>query len=150
MKMNILKLIFFALIITVSFSSCKDDEFDEDVNNTDDPRDAIKNTWKCNEDGGTTFGYSEYDVDIFNHPFDKTKILMSNFFNLGTEEEQQIFATISDKKLTIPLQTIGSTKISGNGDISADSKSIIWAYDVDDGTNEGKITASFTVSVISK
>ena len=108
-----------------------------------DPRSKLIDDWKVDESSPTSKSGEEiYWVAITEHPTDSTKILISNFYNVGANVE----ALLSGRYLTLPGQTIsGGYTVSGSGNIESDWNSINWSYSVDDGSGiPESITAVYT------
>ncbi len=126
----------FSLIILllsgIGLTSCEDLLTDPD---SGDPRDKLMDTWKCDESPGNYKSAMEvYWVEIFKHPYDTTRVVISNFYNVDADAE----AILKDNTLTLPLQTIdGGYKVSGSGQIlGSKANEINWTYTVDDGSGE--------------
>jgi hypothetical protein len=108
-----------------------------------DPRDRVAGLWLCDESGGYLKSVAEtYYVEIDPHPYDSSKVVISNFFNVDDDAE----AILSGSRLTLPGQTLeGGFTISGSGMISKSDTEINWEYFVDDGSGENyKLTAVYT------
>jgi hypothetical protein len=108
----------------------------------DDVRDKIAGLWLCDESEGYLKSvYETYYVEIDPHPYDPSKVVISNFFNV----DDDAVATLSGNRLTLPGQTLeGGFTISGSGVIGKNYTEINWEYFVDDGSGENyKITAVY-------
>jgi hypothetical protein len=73
--------------------------------------------------------------------------LISNFYNVGTEGEFDINATLNNSTLTINSQQIGGTQNlvrSGTGEVSSDFKRIILNYKIYDGLNDIDVSAVYS------
>jgi hypothetical protein len=108
-----------------------------------DPREKLSGLWLCDESEGYLKSALEtYYVEIDPHPYDSTKVLISNFFNVDDDAE----AGISGTSLTLASQTLkGGFTVHGSGVISKNYTQIDWVYWVNDGSGENyKITAVYT------
>jgi hypothetical protein len=117
--------IIYIIVLMSVFSSCLPDE--DLVPETDDPRDNIVDTWKCDENS-PYYGESSYWVDISKDPNDSTRVIISNFYNLGTWSTT--YASLSGMKLTVTNQSVEGHSISGEGNISSNYNTINWTYEV--------------------
>ena len=99
-----------------------------------DPRGKLIDTWNVNETSpGIKSDDEVYRVVIAEHPTDSSRILISNFYNVG--ENTMAEAILADMSLNLPVQTLpGGFTVSGSGDIQTDWNSINWSYSVDDGS----------------
>ena len=121
MKIN--KLLLALLFIVPLLSACLDD-----ISDLDDPRDAIAKLWRVTESA------QSYDVTISKDANESTRVLFTNFHNLGTSNK--LYATLAGNTLTIPQQTLdGTYAISGSGTIANDLKSITFNYSVKEGAD---------------
>jgi hypothetical protein len=142
--MKIIK-IFIAVLLLVPFvQSCQDD-----VSDTGDPRDAIAKKWRVVDDWDNV-GQLGYDVTISKDANEATKILITNFGGWGTPDK--LNATIANKTITIPTQTLdGTYKITnGSGTISKDLNSIDFTYTVFDGDVTKSVTANYGQNFVKK
>jgi hypothetical protein len=108
-----------------------------------DAREKVSGLWLCDESEGYLKSALEtYYVEIDPHPSDSTKVIISNFFNVGDDAE----ARISGTSLTLASQTLeGGFTVHGSGVISKNYTQIDWVYYVNDGSGENyKITAVYT------
>jgi hypothetical protein len=120
-------------------------------------RDRIEGQWTCDEtshiykstESETSHIYksteSIYVVYIDPDPSDTTKVIISNFYNLGFDI--YVYAKINSLNLSISQQTTkdGFKILSGSGGISSNYKEINWSYRVDDGSGEiDNVTATYT------
>lgn len=109
-----------------------------------DPRDRLVDTWKVDETPGKLKSEMEvYWVEISKHPYDTTKIVIYNFFNVDANAE----ARLSGSTLTLPQQELeGGYSVRGQGQVQGNkSNEIIWTYTVDDGSGiEEGYTAVYT------
>jgi len=141
-NMKTYKLPFIILLLSI-FSSCLPDE---EINpDSDDPRDNIEYTWTCNENS-PTYGELTYMVDISKDPYDSTKVILSNFYQLGTWSTTK--ATLSGKTLTISSQTVDGHTISGQGTIESNYKTINWTYEVVELNYWDKVLAKENVTAV--
>jgi hypothetical protein len=142
--MRIIK-IFIAILLLVPFvQSCQDD-----VTDTGDPRDAIAKKWRV-VDNWDNVGQLGYDATISKDANEATKILISNFGGWGTSDK--LNATIANKTITIPTQTLGGTYTisNGTGTISKDLNSIDFTYTVFDGDETKAVTANYGQNFVKK
>jgi len=124
-------IIFLGFLFTgVLFNACEDLLSDL---GTGDPRDKLEDTWKCDETPGTYKSAMEvYWVEISKHPYDSTRVIIYNFFNVDADAE----AILMGNSLSLPLQTLeGGFKVQGSGQIQGlKANEIIWTYTIDDGS----------------
>ena len=134
--MKITKFLMAFLLIVPFFQACQDD-----ISELDDPRDAVVKKWRVTDNTGT--GALGYDVTISKDANETTRVLFSNFHNLGTSDK--LYATIANKTLTIPSQVLDETyTVIGSGTISNDLKSISFSYSIDpNGDGPEDYTATF-------
>jgi hypothetical protein len=131
--------LFCLVIILILCAGCED--LLKDLNH-DDPRVRITGLWLCEESDDYLKSIEEtYYVEIDAHPFDSSRVLISNFFNIYDDAE----AVLSGDQLSLPLQTLnGGFTVRGSGTINNNDDQINWVYDVDDGSGvEYKITAVY-------
>ena len=139
---NIIKSIFpFSILLMAVTLSC------EELENpgTEDIREKIEGQWKCDE-------ISEYykstasvfQVYIYPHPDDSTKVIIENFYGLG--DDVSVVVTMSNRNLYINSQTVGDGfTVIGSGTISSNFNEINWNYSVDDGSDKtDNVTATYT------
>jgi hypothetical protein len=132
---NIVRLIALLLLFTMITISCEDDT------ETDDPRDKITDSWKCQEKSAV-FGETTYTVDITKSSSDSSMVLIDNFYQLGAGIK--VKAKLNGLSLTIAKQTIDGNLITGSGSISSGYKTITWSYTVDDGGGKDNVTATYS------
>ncbi|MBE9510165.1 MAG: hypothetical protein IMY71_04735 [Bacteroidetes bacterium] len=128
------------LSVMLLVTSC---EFGEDVDPDEDsdPRDNIVDTWRSTEIS-TIYGKSNFLVDISKEPLDSTKVILSNFYNLGVDTE--VKGTLEGYKINIYVQVVNGNEISGEGNIAGDYSIINFVYKVDDGSGEeDNVSAEF-------
>ncbi|MFH2142587.1 MAG: hypothetical protein ABIJ97_09210 [Bacteroidota bacterium] len=130
------KLFFFLLAGLSLMISCEPDDPDD---STDDPRDKIENTWRCDENS-QVFSTTTYTVDIKKDATSEDKVLIYRFYNLGAQKFLK--ATLNGTSLTISNQIIDDNIISGSGLIMNNFKKIQWTYYVDDGSGVSIDTVS--------
>ncbi len=128
------------LIVLISIlTGCEDFLID----NNGDPRNRIVGLWFCDESDDYLKSVMEkYYVGIDIHPSDSSRVLITNFFNIGDDAE----AILSGDRLTLPVQTLeGGFTVRGSGSVAKNDNQINWIYYVDDGSGvEYKITAVYT------
>ena len=137
---RIIRKIYLLIILVMILSGCEDFPIFPEG---DDPRDKVSGLWLCDESGGYKKSALEtYYVEIDPHPYDSSKVLISNFFNVDDDAE----AAISGTRLTLASQVLeGGFTVNGSGVISKNYTQIDWVYYVDDGSGEDtKITAVYT------
>ncbi len=140
-QMNTLKLLAL-LFISTTFFSC----IDEPTPPVTDLRAEISREWDVTEnDGNFTL---DFKATITKDASDETKILISNFHNLGNDITAYAIV-YSTNSLEIPTQTIGNTIIQGTGEISATYEKIVWTYTAEE-ENIVNVTGTFTIANISK
>jgi hypothetical protein len=137
---------FLAMLLFIPFlQSCQND-----VTDTGDPRDAIAKKWRVVDDYDAT-GALGYDVTISKDAAETTRIIFTNFGNFGTSGDK-LYATIANKKITIPTTTLDGTYTitNGTGTISNDLNSIDLTYDLFDGDVTKSVTANFGQNFVKK
>jgi hypothetical protein len=128
------------LSVILLVTSC---EFGEEIDpdNSGDPRDNIVDTWRSTE-LSAIYGKSSYLVDISKESLDSTKVVLSNFYNLGVDTE--VKGTLDGYKINIYVQVVNGNEISGEGTIAGDLSAIDFVYEVDDGSGEkDNVSAEF-------
>ncbi len=126
------RLLLAVLLAGMSLTSCEDI-----LNNMDggDPRDKLVDTWKVDE---SLLPYKSameiYWVEISKHPYDSTRVIIYNFFNVDADAE----AVVSGSNLSLPAQTLqGGFGVSGSGQVQGiKADEIVWTYTVDDGSGQ--------------
>lgn len=132
--MTRLKILSFISLALMLLYSC---ELIDDEPGGGDVRDRIEGQWKCDE---TSQIYkstqSIYYVYIDPDLYDSTRVIISNFYNLGNDI--YVYARVNNLILSIPNQTTddGYTILSGSGTVSSNYKVINWTYRIDDGSGE--------------
>lgn len=119
------------------FSSC---EIQND-NESNDERDYITGTWKCQELDQSNNPIN-FEAVISKHTSDTTKIWVDNFSGLG--KGIKVSVGMGGHLLTVSQQTVDGNKISGSGNISSSYNQINWTYSIDDGGGKVNYTAVFT------
>jgi hypothetical protein len=145
------------LIILLGFVIVYSCELIDDTPGTGDVRDRIEGQWKCDENSqiykSTKSQNSQiykstesiYYVYIDPDPSDTTKIIISNFYNLGFDN--YVYAKLNSLNLSISQQTTedGFKILSGSGNILSNYREISLSYRVDDGSGEvDNVTATYT------
>ena len=123
----------YIILVIIFITSCIPDEDLEPE--TDDPRDKINYTWDCQENS-PAYGEQAYKVDISKDPNDSTKVILSNFYFLGTDVTAR--AVYLGSTLTIYSQIVDEHSISGQGIVSSNYKMINWTYEVIELKKNGK------------
>ena len=132
--------LFWMIFLVILISGCEDFPI---LPVGDDPREKVSGLWLCNESEGYLKSVLEtYYVEIDPHPYDSSKVIISNFFNVDDDAE----AGISKTTLTLASQTLeGGFTVHGSGVISKNYTQIDWVYFVNDGSGENyKVTAVYT------
>lgn len=137
MKKSIVSLIIGTLFI---FSGC------EDLNlGSNDSRDDITGTWRCDETNNFKSSLEVYTVEIEKDTEDSTKIIILNFYNQGIFTE--VVGTYQNNVISMEPQPIanGYSLNSGSGVVSSNEREITWNYQVDDGSGIlDNATATYT------
>lgn len=131
--MNYFKLFAFVSIICLAFSSCTKEDDNKNVTGTtspSDPRNVFIGNWVCQETTGTSS--STFGVEIFAHSTISTRIVVSNFNNLGFQASLCNIET-SGNSLTIFQQNLSGFDVVGSGTL-INSSTINLTYQVDDGS----------------
>lgn len=132
-------------LTTVVFQSCQDD-----ITDFADPRDAIVKEWQATitDDAGVEFFPK---VSISKDTQESTKVIFTNFHELGSITTDKVYATLAGNTLTIPTQVIDSEyTIQGRGVISDNLLEIVFDYTVDDGGGVEGFDAIFGSVVTAK
>ncbi len=117
------------VVSIVLLSSCELDDFSID---SDDERDKVVDTWRCEETSQLYGELNPYLSDISKEPGDSVTIYINNFYQLGFDQE--IYATLTNRNIQIPLQTVDGHKIKGGGFVNNSYNSIRFEYTVDEGS----------------
>jgi hypothetical protein len=131
--MNPLKILAYLFLTSIVFYSCtKEDDKKNDTSSTSpsDPRNVFVGNWVCQETIGssiTTFG-----VEIFTHSSISSRIVVSNFNNLGFQTSP-CNMEISGNSITIFQQNLSGFDVVGSGTL-INSSTINLTYQVDDGS----------------
>lgn len=141
--MKISKFLMALVLLVPFFQSCQDD-----ITDLDDPRDAVAKLWRVTDN--TPTGSLGYDVTISKDAVETTRVLFTNFHNLGTTDK--LYATLAGSILTIPSQQLDDMyTIEGSGTVSTDLKNINFSYSVQEGADPANdYTAVFGVPITSK
>ena len=141
MKLCYLK--FFLLLSFLIIYSC---EFADDEPDSGDPRDKLEGQWQCDETSQLYKSTEDiYWIYIDPDPYDSTKVVISNFYNLGFDI--YVYARLNSNSLSLSNQTTedGYNVLSGSGNISSNYKQINWTYRIVDGSGEiDNVTATYT------
>lgn len=132
--MKIQKKIFILLLITGSFTACtKDDENDITPSPTGsvDPRNKFIGNWVSNETS-EVFSTTTFSVEIFAHTTITNRIVISNFYNLGSQQSN-CQMEINGDSITIFQQNVSSHEFIGTGKLLTNS-TIRLTYTADDGS----------------
>lgn len=133
-------------IVILNFAACIDDTGIEDPL---DIRDKIEGNWNVNE-YSETFKEQNFTVTIQKDAYEEGKILIYNFFNLGTSVS--VYAYIEGSKITIPTQTVQENIFEGTGQISSSYEDIDLDYMVDFqmGTGAELVNCTMTTRPLAK
>jgi hypothetical protein len=128
-------LLFFFGMIVIAWSCQKD-------NDTTDST-TLYGTWAVHEIcTNTTYGTTNYHVEITKDNSSSTKVDIDNFFNLGLGKS--IKATVSGKTLTITNAVLEGMTFNGTGTVSSNNATISWQYTFDEGNGNENVTATYT------
>ena len=135
----------FIIFVTMVAVSC---ELIDDLGPGGNGISKLEGQWKCDENSQNfkKSTMSIYYVYISSHPGDSTRVLISNFYQLGDNVEAS--ARLSGQTLILDSQNLpGDFRIvSGSGSISSSFKTITWNYKVDDGSGDvDNVTATYTL-----
>jgi hypothetical protein len=134
------------LFILMGFLAIYSCELINDVPDDSDPRARIEGQWQCDESSQLYKSTEDiYWVYIDPDPYDSTRVIISNFYNLG--DDIDVYAKVNGNSLSISNQTTkdGYKILSGSGSISSNYKQINWNYRIDDGSGEiDNVTATYT------
>lgn len=131
--MNYFKLLAFVSITCIAFNSCTKEDDSKNVSGAtspSDPRNVFIGNWVCQETTGTSS--STFGVEIFAHSTISTRIVVSNFNNLGFQASLCNIET-SGNSLTIFQQNLSGFDVVGTGTL-INSSTINMTYQVDDGS----------------
>ena len=132
--MKIQKKIFLLFLITSTFMACtKDDDNDVTPSPTGsvDPRNKFIGNWVSNETS-EVFSQTTFSVEIYAHTTIANRIVISNFYNLGsTQSNCQM--EINGDSITIFQQNVSGHEFIGAGKLLTNS-TIRLSYTADDGS----------------
>jgi hypothetical protein len=129
--MNKTRLIIFlaGFLVTLILPSCELDDFNSGTN---DDRDKITDTWKCEENSSISGSRPPYSSEITKSNVDSFTVFIYNFYQLGNNES--VYATLENRIIDIPEQSIDQHIVSGSGRVASDYESIVFTYKVDEGS----------------
>ncbi len=135
----------FIFLIAAFATSC---DLIDDLGPNADGISRLEGQWKCDENSQNykKSTMSIYYVYISPHPSDTTRVLISNFYQLGDHVEAS--ARLSGQTLILDSQTLPGdfVVVSGTGSISLNFKTITWSYKVNDGSGDvDNATATYTL-----
>ncbi len=131
-----------AIFISVTLFSC----IDEPAPPATDIREEITREWNAEEDDD---GFPlNFTVQITKDPNDETKILISNFHNLGSSATAYAIV-FENNTIELPEQTIGNTVIIGTATIATSFERIDWEYTAEE-ENIVNVTGTYTIGDIAK
>lgn len=121
-------------LVSLFFSGCENALTDSVTT-----AEAIEGEWRVEENSEFYSGTSSYQVYIGIAPNDSSKVVISNFYQLGYDAE--VTGNISGNRIELdPNQLIDLSGVSsyvikqGGGTVSDDYQRIEWQYQVDDGS----------------
>jgi hypothetical protein len=134
MKMlrNILRVV--AAGTMIFLASCADED---DPTGTGDDRAKFNGSWTCNETSQQQ-GSSTYTITVTNDATSADKIVVKNFYNLGTSTNT--FIVIDGNNMTIQAQQVSGNTLSGTGTYSNGAFTV--NFSADDGQNVDQVTAN--------
>lgn len=119
MKNSIIPLLF----IIISLISCQPEDIDNLIDNGNNNKYDLSGTWHCSENS-TSFGLSQFIVVINNSSTIENEIVLTNFYNLGSNTE--IIASINNENIIIEKQILfkgqDEEEIWGTGQIINNQK----------------------------
>lgn len=114
----------------------------EDTNEFIDVRDRFVGDWNVQEASSTT-GESNYTVTISYDESDDTKVMISNFYNLGSSfSASGTLSTTNEESLTVENQELDGFYIEGSGVMTSDSQ-LDFNFTADDGVEVDSLQATF-------
>ena len=133
------QLLFLMLFLLIGLISCQPDE---EIDPNEDPRDKFVGSWTCKE-SSIIWGNTTFTVEISLDSSNTNRVLMKNFYHLGTDEEP--YGIVSNYNIILPLQYVcdNTIQINGTGDMINKNR-IDWIYYSDDGADLDTVTAVFT------
>lgn len=131
------------LAISFFFTACEETT---DILNPTDERSNYTGIWNVVETS-ETFSTQYYEVEFFALSADSSILTIANFFGLGSEYEVEV--ELNDDIMLLPLQTLGGYQFLGQGQISADKKTINFSYTTEEvattkSVHSEEVTAVFT------
>lgn len=131
------KLVLLFCLLCFIFQACVQDLLD-----TSDMASKITGVWRC-EEKSSIYGTSTFQVTISKSSTDNTKVLIDNFYQLGSGKT--ISAWVESFSVNIAQQEIDGNIINGTGVISSNGKQIELSYTVNDKSNQtDNVTATLT------
>ena len=136
----------FIALISAVVTSC---ELIDDTGPVDNAISKLEGQWKCDETSQNfkKSTMSIYYVYISPLPGDTTRVLISNFYQLGDHIEAS--ARVNGQTLTLDAQNLpGDFRVvSGSGTVSSNFKTINWSYHLDFGGGDiDNVSAVYTKS----
>lgn len=125
---NSIKIIFIFLFVAFVTSCSKDDE--PKPNSPTDSRSILVGNWVCQEVSNSST--STFSVELYAHSTVATRIVVSNFNNLGFEQSN-CQMEINGSSFTIFPQNLSGFDVVGSGTLENTNK-IMLTYTVDDGS----------------
>lgn len=131
------------LLFVSFFAGCSKDN-EKDVTPTpsspSDPRNVFIGNWLCNENP-QIFPQTTYPVTIYAHTSIANRIVMSNFYNMGVQNNCQM--EVSGNSITIFQQNVSGYDVLGSGTL-VNNSTINLSYITDDGSGIDHVTAVYT------
>ncbi len=115
------------------FQSCTGD-----INDLEDPRDAVVKKFRVTEKNLSDDTERSYDDQVVKDANEKTAVIFKNFH----DENLEIKGTLAGSTITIKQQTKDGVTVKGSGTISSNLKEIKFNYTVDDGTTKDPVAFS--------
>ncbi len=105
----------FLLIVLLALGACEEDI----IPAPEDPRDSFVGTWICTDYPAKSQS-SAYTVEITTDPFNSSRVLIYNYFQLG--DEVAPYAVVAGSTITVPEQLVenGTWQVSGFGKLKGD------------------------------
>lgn len=131
--MKLIRVLTYLFLTSIVFNSCTKEEDNKSVTGTtspSDPRNVFIGNWVCQETTGTSS--TTFGVEIFAHSTINTRIVVSNFNNLGFQASLCNMET-SGNSITIFQQNLSGFDVVGSGTL-VNSSTITLNYQVDDGS----------------
>lgn len=129
------RIVFFFIISIALFNSCTKDDDNATPTGTSspsDPRNSYIGNWVCNETNNSDSSSTTFGVEIFAHSSIASRIVTSNFNNLGFQQPN-CQMEVSGNSITIFQQNLSGFTVVGSGNLQ-NTSTIVLNYSVDDGS----------------